>query len=651
MASKTSIFCEEDIPEKLEGFKNTDFPFPITFGVIGEKIPSKESIKKAMINIQKQRGGYFLDSLWLAEIAESKNSDIHEYFISDDRFRSICLGLNEATNAWALIYGGGKPEEYEELLKELARKRFRIFTAGKASKAIGNKENITSLGERDTGAVYFGQLLMRYALIYGRALVGESHTLTHEIEEYAPGIIFVLSELTPMEHTLIQGLLALGSPVVVLGKDQGLVGTVHAVSTIPEMLDAAWTQPGVRSRLVEKTIPDVPVDVGPIFIREHIKETDIALSIEGSENSFLVIRSNQNIKKDTFIVTGERESPEDFAILVELGNPLIDNIVTYAIEITLLRVLKYAHGVKLNLQGGKVDRFIMTKEAVEAGFKLDHYMKVISTELRNKFPEIGPIKIEIILDRKRVKELFPEINEFVKSRKQAVEEATEETVTAFYGCTRCQSFSLGHACTITPERPSQCGGQLWYILKARALLAPDSVYNPNQIIPKGELLDEVRGEYSGINESTAKRTWGRTQRVYLHSIFNHPHTACSCFQNVAYYIPEVDGIALVSRNFEGATPGGYDWNNLANRVAGYQNREGFASFATMYLYSPKFFKADGGFRRIVWMTDKLKKIAGRAIPKEMRDKIATEKDTRTLEELKRFLKKSRDSLRTQMRTT
>jgi acetyl-CoA decarbonylase/synthase complex subunit beta len=640
MATEAYAFYKNNIPEKLEGFKDTDYPFPLAFGIIGEKIPTKKSIKKALNKVKKQKGGYLLDSLWLSEIVESKYNDSSELFVSDDRFRSICVGLNERTNAWALIYGGGKPKEYEGLLGELAKKQFRIFSAGKASKVIGDKENVTSFGKRDTGIVYFGQLLIRYALIYGRALVGTSHALTHEIEEYAPGVVFILNELTPREHIMVQGLLALGAPVVVLGDDQGLVGAVHAVSTIPGMLDAAWTQPGVRSRLVEKAVPDVPVDVGPIFGREIIREEDFAWRVDGSEHSFVVVRSNHKIKGDTFIVSGDKDSPYDFAILVELGNPIVDDVVSVAVEAALLRVLKYARGVKLVLQGGKIDHFVMSKNAFEAGFTLDHYMKVISTELRNKFPDIGPIKIEIILDKDKVQGLASEINEFIKLRKLVIDQASEETIDAFYGCTRCQSFSLGHACTITPERPSQCGSRPWYILKAQALLAPDSVYNPSQVIEKGELLDKALGEYSGVNESTAERTWNRTQRVYLHSIFKHPHTACSCFQNVAYYIPEVDGIALVNRNFNGDTPGGYNWTNLANRVAGYQNKKGFATFANMYMHSPKFFQADGGFKRVVWMTDFLKKIAGRSIPMGLKDKIADENDARSLEELKKFLGKT-----------
>ncbi len=205
---------------------------------------------------------------------------------------------------------------------------------------------------------------------------------------------------------------------------------------------------------------------------------------------------------------------------------------------------------------------------------------------------------------------------------------------------RCASFSLSHACTVSPDRPSQCGSSPWWVLKAQALLAPGNVYYKCTLIEKGELIDPEKGEYSGVNKATKERTGGRVERVYLHSIFKHPHTACSCFQNVAYYIPELDGIAMVHRKYAGEAPGGWTWTRLANNVAGYQNPDGFTTFATLYLKSPKFFQADGGYSRVVWMTSSLKTIAGDSISEERGARIATEKDAVSLAELKEFLASS-----------
>ena len=95
------------------------------------------------------------------------------------------------------------------------------------------------------------------------------------------------------------------------------------------------------------------------------------------------------------------------------------------------------------------------------------------------------------------------------------------------------------------------------------------------------------GEYDGVNASVALLTEGRTRRVFLHSLFDHPHTACSCFKGMAFYIKEVDGIGLMDRSFRGAASYGWGWDDVANAAVGMQSSE-FAPFGTDYLKSGKF---------------------------------------------------------------
>ncbi|MBT3283919.1 hypothetical protein HOJ44_06890 [Candidatus Bathyarchaeota archaeon] len=611
-------------------YQGTEFRYPILFGLTGATEPTDEMIQGALHRVKEEKGGHFLDALWLAEQVESAYDDHMDHFISDDRFRSYCLGLNQSTNAWALLMGGDS--KLVELAGLLRARNFKIHSAGRSGQCLNNVDSV-DYGPRETAVVYFGQLMIRYALIYARADPGSSHAITHEIEEKAPGVMFVTGELEDMEKSMIQSMLALGVPLVTLGEDRGLTGMIYVKDSLEEMVEAAWGLPNVRARLVEMAVPDVPLEVGPIFGREKIEEP--VIEIKGSPESFVVAIPNHSVTEDELRVKGE--SLDDVSILVELGNPAIDEIVTMGVEGSLLRVIKYIKGVQVNLVGGSVDSLQISEGAKEKGFEYEHLLKVIQVEMRNKFPLIGPMKISLLLDHVEVEKLGPGIKSFKEERKAHVEGATEESVDAFYGCMRCASFSLSHACTVSPDRPSQCGSSPWWILKAQALLAPGNPYYNCTLIEKGELIDPERGEYSGINKATSERTKGRVERVYLHSIFQHPHTACSCFQNVAYYIPELDGIALVHRNYSGEAPGGWTWSKLANNVAGYQNPDGFTTFATMYLKSSKFFQADGGYDRVVWMTSKLKTIAGDSIPEERSSRIATEKEATKLAELKEVL--------------
>jgi acetyl-CoA decarbonylase/synthase complex subunit beta len=622
-------FIKDKLSERGK-YPGTEFKYPILFGLTGATKPTDEMIKEALNRVREEKGGHFLDALWLAEQAESAYEDHMDHFISDDRFRSYCLGLNQSTNAWALLMGGDN--KLMELARLLIDRNFKVHSAGRSGQVLKDAD-IVDYGPRETAVVYFGQLMIRYALIYARADPGSSHAITHEIEEKAPGVMFVTGELEEMEKSMVQSMLALGVPLVTLGDDRGLTGMIYVRESLDEMVETAWDLPNVRARLVEMAVPDVPLEVGPVFGREKIE--DPAVEIKGSQESFVVAIPNHSIVKDELVVRGE--SLDDVSILVELGNPVIDDIVTVGVEGTLLRVIKYIKGVQVNLVGGSVDSLQVSEGAREKGFEYEHLLKVIQVELRNKFPEIGPMKISLLLDHVEIEKIGRDISSFKEDRRAHVDGATEESVDAFYGCMRCASFSLSHACTVSPDRPSQCGSSPWWVLKAQALLAPGNPYYNCTLIEKGELIDPEKGEYSGVNKATSERTGGRVERVYLHSIFDHPHTACSCFQNVAYYIPELDGIALVHRNYSGEAPGGWTWSRLANNVAGYQNPDGFTTFATMYLKSSKFFQADGGYDRVVWMTGTLKTIAGDSIPEERMSRIATEKEATTLAELKRFL--------------
>jgi acetyl-CoA decarbonylase/synthase complex subunit beta len=57
-----------------------------------------------------------------------------------------------------------------------------------------------------------------------------------------------------------------------------------------------------------------------------------------------------------------------------------------------------------------------------------------------------------------------------------------------------------------------------------------------------------------------------------------------------------------------------------------------------YMRSSKFFAADGGWNRIVWLPKEIKERVKDFIPADVIDKIATEDDAKNVDELKEFLK-------------
>jgi acetyl-CoA decarbonylase/synthase complex subunit beta len=56
--------------------------------------------------------------------------------------------------------------------------------------------------------------------------------------------------------------------------------------------------------------------------------------------------------------------------------------------------------------------------------------------------------------------------------------------------------------------------------------------------------------------------------------------------------------------------------------------------------SPKFLQADGGFSRIVWLPREIKESLENYIPEEIRDKIPTDAEANSINEIKTFLQEN-----------
>jgi acetyl-CoA decarbonylase/synthase complex subunit beta len=156
-------------------------------------------------------------------------------------------------------------------------------------------------------------------------------------------------------------------------------------------------------------------------------------------------------------------------------------------------------------------------------------------------------------------------------------------------------------------------------------------------IEKGEVIDPKKGEFSGINDTIKQKTLGEIDKVWLYTAFGYPHTSCGCFEAVAFYIPEVDGFGVVDRGFKGATVNGLAFSTLANSTSGGRQIDGFHGVSIEYMRSPKFLQVDGGWDRIVWLPAAVKERIKDFVPQEVVDKIATENDAKTVEDLKVFL--------------
>jgi acetyl-CoA decarbonylase/synthase complex subunit beta len=321
-------------------------------------------------------------------------------------------------------------------------------------------------------------------------------------------------------------------------------------------------------------------------------------------------------------------------ILIHVAGPKLDVDLESVIERRVYLYSNYIEGVmRLNQRYDIWMR--VSKSAFKKGLTTFKWIGLALQKLfKAELPYIERMQTTFITNPEEVTKMYDDALRLYKERDEKVRGMKDETSDVFYGCTLCQSFAPNHVCTITPQRISFCGALTWLDARASANIDPKG---PNFPIDKGKCLDSVNGEYEGVNQVTEKKSMGSVKRVYLYSMFGYPMTACGCFECIAFYIPEVDGIAVVHRPYKQPTVNGLTFATMAGQTGGGIQAEGFLGIAVEFMRSKKFFSADGGWERIVWLPSDLKNSVKDAIPTELFDKIPTEKDVTNIQELTKFL--------------
>lgn len=388
---------------------------------------------------------------------------------------------------------------------------------------------------------------------------------------------------------------------------------------------------------------DIPVDVSPMYEGERIRAANMFVELAGPKSiGAELVQVNKGLKDGNVEVVGPNidEMNEGkiypLGILVEIQGEKLETELEGVIERKTHELCNYIKGfMHLNQRDQIWCR--VSKETKEAGFKLEDLGKALSVLYKEEFPIIESISVKIVTDEVEVESFLETARSEYKKRDARSRELSEEDVDVFYGCVMCQSFAPTHVCVITPDRTALCGAINWFDCRAAAKMDPDG---PIFEIPKGKVIDKVKGEYENVNAAVAEKSQGTFDRVYLHSVFGHPHTSCGCFEAVAFYIPELDGIGIVNRDFKGQTPLGIPFSAMAGQCSGGKQMEGFAGLSLEYMKSPKFLQADGGYERIIWLPKDIKEAMTEFIPEKLRDKIPTEEDASSISDIRKFLRKT-----------
>lgn len=389
---------------------------------------------------------------------------------------------------------------------------------------------------------------------------------------------------------------------------------------------------------------DIPVDVGVIYEGERIRwrETHIELGGPRIEDKFELVLSRDPAEVDDgkFEIIGpdikdvEPGTSLPFGLYIEVAGKEIEKDLEGVIERRLHDYCNFIQGL-MHINQRYDIHLRLSQASVRKGFdSFEHMGKVIMRLYKTDMPLIEEIQITFITDLEEVKKRLAEAREVYDARDARARGMKDSEADVFYGCSLCQSFAPSHVCTITPQRYANCGAISWFDGRAAARIDPKG---PIFAVEKGECLDDWTGEYVGVNEMSKEKTLGEVNRVQLYTAFGYPHTSCGCFEAIAFYIPEVDGLGVVDRDFKGKTVNGLTFSTLADTTAGGTQVDGFHGLSIEYMRSPKLLQVDGGWNRIVWLPKKIKERVEEFIPDELKNKIPTEETVANLDELKQYL--------------
>ncbi|MEE9599500.1 MAG: CO dehydrogenase/CO-methylating acetyl-CoA synthase complex subunit beta, partial [Anaerolineales bacterium] len=410
----------------------------------------------------------------------------------------------------------------------------------------------------------------------------------------------------------------------------------------------------IQVRGVKIKITDVPVPIpyGSAFEGEVVRRADMRVEFGGKNSrsfEYLYMTEMENITDGKIEVIGpdfddlEDGASMDMGVVVQVAGREMEMDFEPVLERQIHDFVNGASGIQ-HIGQRDIVWCRIAKSAAEKGFNLEHFGKIIHARLHSDFGAVlDKVQVTIYTKQKDIETWLENAREAYDYRNKRLADMTDISVEEFYSCTLCQSFAPDHVCVVSPERLGLCGAYNWLDCKASFSIDPTG---PNQPIQVGECYDEEIGYWKGTIDYTKSASHGVIEKVSMYSIMENPMTACGCFEAILMYIPEVEGVIVVSREDTGMTPMGMKFSTLAGMAGGGVQTPGVMGVGKYYMLSPKFISADGGFKRVVWMSKNIKDsmmgelqaVAEREGIPDLLDKIADSELVTTVEELQEWVK-------------
>ena len=541
---------------------------------------------------------------------------------------------------FAAIIGAAKSNEVAvKIVRELQSRSILTFLSGNVNGRsiidqlheegveMGYDTFIVPFGRDTLSAIYALGFAARSALTFGGMKGGQWHDILLYNKFRVFAFALALGEVDDLKYAAAAGAISYGFPVIadtVIPEilPTGVTRYEHVVSMPFDEIDgqddleraARLVQKCIEVRGVKLKISEVPVPVpyGSAFEGEVVRRADMRVEFGGRKSrafEYLRMAPMEEVVDGDIQIIGdgfddlEDGSSIDLAILIEVAGRKMQIDFEPVLERQVHYFVNGASGVQ-HIGQRDIAWIRISKAATDKGFNLEHFGKIVHARLHADFGAIvDKAQVKIITDSTLHAEWLEKAREAYDFRNRRVADMVDESVDTFYSCILCQSFAPDHVCIISPERLGLCGAYNWLDCKASYEINPTG---PNQPILKGAVEDGTIGYWKGTNEYALQASHGAVGRVSLYSMMNYPMTACGCFECIAMLIPEANGIMVVSREDAGMTPAGMKFSTLAGIAGGGLQTPGMMGIGKYYLLSNKFISADGGFKRVVWMSKNLK---------------------------------------------
>jgi len=601
--------------------------------------------------------------------------------IDDIQLRSWGIQLVDGRMpGFAAIVGKARSNEAAvSIVRELQQRSILIFLSGNVNGRsiidqlqeegveMGYDTYIVPFGRDTLSAIYALGFATRSALTFGGMSAGDWRRILLYNKYRVFAFVLALGEVDDLKYAAAAGAISYGFPtiadtVIPEIRPTGITKYEHVISMPWNEIEAKddkeraakLVQKAIEVRGVKIRITEVPVPIpyGSAFEGEVVRRADMRIEFGGKGSrafEYLTMRPMDEVEDGKVEVIGpgldtvEEGGSMDLGILVEVAGREMEEDFEPVLERQIHDFTNAGSGIQ-HIGQRDIAWIRISKKAAEKGFDLEHFGKIFHARFHADFGNIlDKVQVTIITDPDLHAEWLAKARESYEFRNKRLADMTDESVDTFYDCTLCQSFAPTHVCIVTPERLGLCGAYNWLDCKASNRINPTG---PNQPIPKGECVDPEMGYWTGTKETALSNSQGTVENVALYSMMENPMTSCGCFECIMVYVPEVEGTIVISREDPDMTPAGMKFSTLAGMAGGGVQTPGVMGIGKYYMTSPKFIQADGGFKRVVWMSkylkdtmqDELQAVAEREGMPGLIDRIADGSSVNTVDELVEWVK-------------